>query len=669
MSRNSQALDTVNKRNTRQELLSQRLARHAEHLSLNRTIDVARDALLKRQSEHGYWLFELEADCTIPAEYIMMMHYLDEIDPALETKLAAYLRAHQAEHGGWPLYYGGDLNISCTVKAYYALKLAGDGPNEPHMARARKAILERGGAARANVFTRIALALFGQVPWRAVPYIPVEIMLLPRWFPFHLDKVSYWSRTVMVPLFILCTYKPRARNPRNVDIRELFITDAERERHYFRLGPERTGPRARILGTAFHLIDRLFRMTDFLIPRGMRALATRRAEEWFVERLNAEDGLGAIFPAMVNALEAMVLLGYPADHPRRVTAQRALEKLLVIHGATAYCQPCVSPIWDSALAGLALQEAGDSASVAAADRALEWVKERQLLDEPGDWRVSRPDLKGGGWAFQFGNSYYPDLDDTAVIVWGLQQASDPARHTESLNRALDWLAGMQSRNGGFAAFDRDNTHYNLNQIPFADHGALLDPPTSDVTARVVGAMSIVGRPQDKEPLARAIAFLRREQTPQGAWFGRWGSNYIYGTWSVLAGFGQAGIGAEDESVRRAVGWLLSTQNADGGWGESNDSYARNHNLDEKAASTPHQTAWALLGLMAAGQAGSVAVRSGIEHLLRTQQPDGLWSDPNFTAPGFPRVFYLKYHGYCAYFPLWALAAYRNLVRPGAAHWH
>jgi squalene-hopene/tetraprenyl-beta-curcumene cyclase len=670
LSRNSHALDAaVNKRNIRQELLSQKPERHAEHLSLNRAIDVARDELLNRQSEHGYWLFELEADCTIPAEYIKMMHYLDEIDSSLEAKLATYLRAHQADHGGWPLYHGGDLNISASVKAYYALKLAGDSPDEPHMVRARKAILERGGAARSNVFTRIALALFGQVPWRAVPYIPVEIMLLPRWFPFHLDKVAYWSRTVMVPLLILCTYKPRAKNPRNVDIRELFITPPERERRYFRLGPERSGTRARVLATAFLLVDRLFRMTDFLIPKAMRAAATRRAESWFLERLNGEDGLGAIFPAMVNALEAMVLLGYPEDDPRRVTARRALEKLLVVQGATAYCQPCVSPVWDTALAGLAMQESGGTAAVAAADAALEWLKSKQLLDEPGDWQVSRPHLRGGGWPFQFGNGHYPDLDDTAVIVWAMHGADDPTRYSESIDRALDWLAGMQSSNGGFAAFDVDNTHYNLNQIPFADHGALLDPPTSDVTARVVAAMSVVGRPQDRVSVERAIAFLRDEQTAEGSWFGRWGTNYIYGTWSVLVAFGKAGIGPDDEAVRRGVSWLISRQNADGGWGESNDSYACKTHAGAKTASTPHQTAWALLGLMAAGQAGSVTVRCGIEYLLRTQQADGLWADPHFTAPGFPRVFYLKYHGYCAYFPLWALSAYRNLVRPGAAHWH
>jgi squalene-hopene/tetraprenyl-beta-curcumene cyclase len=637
---------------------------HVEGSRLDAAIAAARDALLQRQHANGHWLFELEADCTIPAEYIMMMHFLDEIDHALEQKLAAYLRARQAaEHDGWPLFHRGDFNMSCSVKAYYALKLVGDDPDAPHMRRARHAILSRGGAARANVFTRIALALFGQLPWRGVPYIPVEIMLLPRWFPFHLDKVSYWSRTVMVPLFVLCTYKPRAKNPRRVQIRELFVTDPDKERDYFRDVRLRGGWLPRV----FLVLDRVGRMLDPLIPKAVRKRATRRAETWILERLNGEDGLGAIFPAMVNALEVMVLLGYAPDDPRRVTAKTALQKLLVIDGATAYCQPCVSPIWDTGLAALAIQETGCNLSRRAAGRALDWLKLKQLRDEPGDWRVSRPNLPGGGWAFQFANGHYPDLDDTAVVAWAMHQADDEERYGEALTRALDWLVGMQSSNGGFAAFDVDNTHYYLNAIPFADHGALLDPPTSDVTARVATLLARVGRPQDREPLARALDYLRREQEDDGSWFGRWGTNYVYGTWSVLMALGQAGWTTQDPCVQRAVAWLKSRQNDDGGWGESNDSYLSAAPEVAGMESTAYQTAWALLGLNAVGEGASDASRRGVRYLLRRQEADGLWQEPSFTAPGFPRVFYLRYHGYAAFFPLWALAAHRATLKRNAPH--
>ena len=644
----------------RRDIVGHTLAKTSITSALDRAVAEARDALIELQSAQGYWCFELEADCTIPAEYIMMMHFLDEIDAPLERKLAVYLRSHQADYGGWPLYHGGGFNMSCTVKAYYALKLVGDDPDAPHMAKARQAILERGGAARSNVFTRIALALFGQLPWRGVPYIPVEIMLLPRWFPFHLDKVSYWSRTVMVPLFILCTRKPRAKNPRNVDIRELFTTPPDEERHYFRDALQKGGVLARV----FLLADRLGRLFDPFVPRGMRERATRAAEQWMLERLNGEDGLGAIFPAMVNALEAMTILGYADEDPRRETAKRALQKLLVIQGSSAYCQPCVSPVWDTALASLALQEAADPVAVGASCRGLDWLQTEQVLDEPGDWRSNRATVPGGGWAFQFANPHYPDLDDTAVVAWAMHQSPNSEDYAESVRRALDWLVGMQSANGGFAAFDADNTYFSLNKIPFADHGALLDPPTSDVTARVITALSRVGRPQDRPALARAVQYLREEQEDDGSWFGRWGTNYIYGTWSALMGLAQAGVGVQDPMIRRAVEWLRGRQNADGGWGESNDGYASKSSAME---STPYQTAWALLGLLAGGEATSDAVLRGVNHLLRTQGEDGLWSDPSFTAPGFPRVFYLKYHGYSGYFPLWALAAYRTLARRGTPH--
>jgi squalene-hopene/tetraprenyl-beta-curcumene cyclase len=466
----------------------------------------------------------------------------------------------------------------------------------------------------------------------------------------------------MVPLTMLCTLRPVARNPNRVQITELFTVPPEEERHYFRRPLGGTSVLARV----FLAADRVGRALDGLIPSALRARALRRAESWVLERLNGEDGLGAIFPAMVNALEAMVIRGFPPEDPRRRTAARALEQLLVVNGPSAYCQPCVSPVWDTALASLALQEEGGASALAAASRGLQWLLPRQLLDAPGDWRERRPALPGGGWPFQRGNGHYPDLDDTAAVVWAMHRAGDREVYAGAVDRALDWLVGMQSSNGGFASFDVDNTNYYLNDIPFADHGALLDPPTSDVTARVVTVLALVHRPRDAGALARGLDYLRREQEADGSWFGRWGTNYIYGTWAVLTALAHAGIGPGDEAVRRAVAWLQSRQNADGGWGESNDSYSPGRTV-QGAASTPHQSAWALLGLIAAGEAGSEAVRRGVDYLLHTQQADGLWSDPSFTAPGFPRVFYLRYHGYCAYFPFWALAAYRRRTRLGNLH--
>ncbi|MGH8234243.1 MAG: squalene--hopene cyclase [Rhodanobacteraceae bacterium] len=612
-------------------------------------IEAARERILAHQHSGGYWQYELEADCTIPAEYILMLHYLGESDRLLESRLAEYLRNQQCRDGGWPLYPGGALDVSCSVKCYFALKLAGDRPDAPHMLRACSAILAHGGAARSNVFTRITLALFGELPWRGVPFLPVEIVLLPRWFPFNLAKVSYWSRTVMVPLSVLTSLKPRAANPRNVHIRELFVTPPEQENHYFHSRS--------LLNRVLFVCEGVFRHGEALIPRWLRRRALKRAVAWILERRNGEGGLGAIFPAMVNAYEALALLGYPPDHPARRETRRAIDDLLVVNDHDAWCQPCVSPVWDTGLVCLALQEDPEVPDNATRS-ALDWLVTRQLRDAPGDWRAYRPKLPGGGWAFQFTNDAYPDLDDTAAVARALLQSPERARYAEAVDRAADWLVGMQSRDGGFAAFDADNDHQWLNQIPFADHGALLDPPTSDVSGRVLTLLSLLDRPQDRESRECVLQFLFDEQTPEGAWFGRWGTNYIYGTWSVLAALRATGVAIETPEVQRAVAWLKSVQQADGGWGEGNDSYLNPELRGRGARSGPVQSAWALLALMQSGEAQSPAVARGIDYLLKTQV-DGEWHDKRFNAPGFPRVFYLKYHGYSHYFPYWALVRYRN----------
>jgi squalene-hopene/tetraprenyl-beta-curcumene cyclase len=625
----------------------------AESDDLGRSVERARVALLAAQRPDGCWSYPLEADCTIPAEYVLLEHFLGEIQPDLEEEIGAFLRARQDADGGWPLYAGGAADVSCSVRAYFALKLIGDDPAAPHMRRARLAILAAGGAARANVFTRITLALFEQVPWRAVPFMPPEIMLLPRWSPLHISRVSYWSRTVMVPLFVIVALKPKAANPRGVDVRELFTVAPESERGYFRVRST--------LNRLIHAAERLGRRLEPLIPGAVRRRAIARAEAWFTERCRGEGGLGAIFPAMVNAYLAMLVLGYDRENPLVKTQRRAIDALLVEEEAGTYCQPCASPVWDTGLACLALLETSRARNFGPVRRALDWLRERQLLSEPGDWRETHPGLAGGGWAFQFENAYYPDLDDTAVVAWAMHAAGLPERYGDAIRRAADWICGMQSRNGGFAAFDSDNTAYYLNEIPFADHGALLDPPTGDVSARCVTLLARLGRASDGARLHRALDFLRSEQEHNGSWFGRWGSNYIYGTWSVLVALAAVPETAGGTEVRRAVRWLEDVQHADGGWGEHNDSYLDPDRHCASDESTAFQTAWALLALMAAGRVRSRAVRRGIDFLLERQGKDGLWHDRSFTAPGFPRVFYLKYHGYNAYFPLWALARYRNLI--------
>jgi squalene-hopene/tetraprenyl-beta-curcumene cyclase len=611
------------------------------------------ESLLASQRDDGHWVFELEADATIPAEYILLEHYLGTIDPELEERIARYLRAAQGEDGGWPLFYGGAMDISASVKGYFALKAAGDPVDAPHMARARAAILAKGGARRCNVFTRILLALWGEVPWRAVPVMPVEIMLLPGWFPFHVTKVSYWSRTVLVPLLVLMAMRPRARNPRGVTIGELFVEPPEKIRDW--IVPTTASP----IGHAFALLDRLLRLAEPMFPADPRRRAIERAVTFVTERLNGEHGLGAIFPAMANSLMMYDCLGYRPDHPDRATATEAIRKLLVFDGERSYCQPCVSPVWDTALACHAMMEVGDASLDAAIRHATDWLAGKQVLDAVGDWAMTRPTLRPGGWAFQYENPHYPDLDDTAAVALALDRF-DAARYREATDRAAEWVVGMQSRNGGWGSFDADNTYNYLNHIPFADHGALLDPPTADVSARCVGFLAQRGAPADHPALVAGLDYLRREQEADGSWFGRWGTNYLYGTWSVLAGLNAAGVDPGAAEMRRAVAWLIAHQHADGGWGEAGESYWPDAPPGQAPYSTASQTAWALLGLMAAGEVDTGAVARGVAHLIATQDQDGNWDEPWYTAVGFPRVFYLRYHGYRAFFPLWALARYRRL---------
>ena len=615
-------------------------------------IDEARNGLNALQRDDGHWIFELEADVTIPAEYIMLEHYLDEIDDDLNVKLAVYLREKQGVHGGWPLFHDGDFNISASVKAYYALKLAGDPIDAPHMIRARDAIRAHGGAESCNVFTRIALALFGQVPWRAIPVMPVEIMLLPRWFPFHMSKVSYWSRTVIAPLLILMTLKPRARNPRNINVEELFVTPANSVRKYL------SNPTGSPWGELLLAFDKVLRVAEKRFPKKSRNRGIRAAVKFIKQRSNGEDGLGGIFPAMANTVMAFDALGFPKDDPNLVTAKEALRKLLVIEDDRAYCQPCLSPVWDTSLAVQAMMEAGVARDGDAVTSATDWLADRQILDTVGDWATARPGLRPGGWAFEYANDHYPDVDDTAAVAMAMERSGNP-KYKEGLDRAVEWVVGMQSENGGWGSFDADNTQEYLNHIPFADHGALLDGPTEDVTARCVSMLAQIDKVGCKETIDRGLEYLRQTQQSDGSWYGRWGTNYIYGTWSVLSAFNAAGADMSEAPFRKSVQWLESRQRADGGWGEDGASYY-DETKDAAKTSTPSQTAWALLALMAAGEVESDAVEQGVNYLVNAPRDGAKWTEPWFTAVGFPRVFYLRYHGYSVYFPLWALARYENL---------
>jgi len=635
----------------------------AEALELH--ISRASKALLAEQREDGHWCFELEADATIPAEYVLLRHFRGEApDLELERLIAVYLRRVQGDHGGWPLVHAGPFDISASVKAYFALKMIGDDIDARHMRRAREAILAHGGAARSNVFTRFLLALYGEIPWSGVPTMPVEIMLLPRWFPFHIDKISYWARTVLVPLLVLQALKPKPVNSRGVRVAELFVAPPETVRHW------PTGAHQAWLGVKiFGGIDWLLKRVEPAFPTGLRRRAIDRAAAFVTERLNGEDGLGAIYPAMANAVLMYDALGLPADDPHLVAARRSIERLLVVKQDEAYCQPCLSPVWDTALAAHTLMEAGDEAGAAAARAGLDWLAPLQVLDVKGDWAAQRPDVRPGGWAFQYANPYYPDLDDTAVVAMAMDRAdrggltAAPDAHAQAIARAREWIEGLQSRDGDWAAFDADNTHSYLNHIPFADHGALLDPPTADVTARCVSLLAQLGESPETSPtLARGVKALIADQEKDGSWFGRWGANYIYGTWSALCALEAVRFPHTHVAIRRAVKWLVETQNADGGWGEDLNSYRLDYCGYARAPSTASQTAWALLGLMAAGEHGHGAVARGVAYLQGTQNAAGLWDESRFTGTGFPRVFYLRYHGYGKIFPLWALARYRNLCR-------
>jgi squalene-hopene/tetraprenyl-beta-curcumene cyclase len=626
--------------------------------------------LLGRQNKReGYWVAELEADTTLTSEYLMLRRFLDLVDPERERKAVRYLRTMQLPDGGWPIYYGGPAEISASVKAYFALKLSGVSAGEPFMMKAQEAIHRMGGVVAANVFTKITLAIFGQYDWRGIPSMPPEIILLPKRFYFSLYAVSYWSRTVLVPLLIVFAHRPVCRLPQEQGIDELYV-EPRSEVRFSKAPPLRRDAAWFTWRNFFITLDRLLKIYDRIPIRSLRQKALGKAAEWMLDHMKGTGGLGAIYPAMANSVFALRCLGYAVDDPLVVKALGEIEALEVYdmapdgHGETLHLQPCFSPIWDTSLLLNALVEAGLPQDHHALTKAASWLLSRQTTTV-GDWKVSSPQAEPGGWYFQFENEQYPDVDDSAVVVMGLAKVrlADAEAQRHSIARGYRWIMAMQGSDGGWGAYDKDNNRMVFNLIPFADHRALLDPSTADLAGRCLEMLGVLGYDRTHPAAVRALDYLRKEQEADGSWYGRWGVNYIYGTWSVLSGLRAIGEDMSAPYIGRSVAWLESKQNADGGWGESCLSYA-DQGMAGRGVSTPSQTAWALLALLSAGIADSITVVRGINYLLRQQREDGSWEEVRHTGTGFPRVFYLRYHWYCQYFPLWALAMYRNMRAHG-----
>lgn len=621
--------------------------------------------------EAGYWVAELEADTTLTSEYLMLRRFLNLVDPERERKAIRYLMQTQLESGGWPIYSGGPADQSASVKAYFALKLSGISADEPFMQRARQLILDNGGVVRANVFSKITLALFGQYDWRGIPSIPPEIILAPHWFYFNFYAVSYWSRAVIIPLLIIFAHRPLCRISKEQGIDELYVIPPERIR-YAEEPPFKRDAAWVSWRNFFVWVDGVFKLYETYPITSLRKKALKKAEGWMIEHMQGDGGLGAIYPAMANSIFAMRAIGYATDHPMVVKAFNEIEALEVYsparegghHSATLHLQPCFSPVWDTALVLNALIERRMALDHPALTRAAAWLRSLQTR-QVGDWRISSPSAKPGGWYFQFENEWYPDVDDTAAVVIALSKLSPslPADSDEAIRRGCEWALAMQGSDGGWGAYDKDNNRLIFNKIPFADHQALLDPSTADLTGRCLEMLGTLGYDRTHPVVSPALEFLRDEQEPDGSWYGRWGVNYIYGTWCVLSGLQAIGVDMSASWVQRAVVWLESVQNQDGGWGESCLSYADPAQAG-KGESTASQTAWAIMALLAAGISDSISVVRGVNFLLRHQREDGVWDEPFHTGTGFPRVFYLRYHGYCKYFPLWALAMYRNVKSSG-----
>ena len=619
--------------------------------AVSRAIHSAAQALSDRQHPDGYWCGDLTADSTLESDYILLQLWLHRPEgslwnPPARGRIERCCRAileRQLPDGGWNIYPNGPSEVNASAKAYSALRIAGVEANSPEVLRARARILELGGLQACNSYVRINLSLFGLYPRRRVPTVPPEIMLLPGDI---LYEMSSWTRAIVVPLSIVQAMGRQRPAPEGLSLDELLAPGKR-----LSLG-RRDG-----LAILFHHLDRLLKIWERTAPRDIRAAAIREAEHWIVDRTRNSEGLGAIYPAMMYQIMAFDSLGYPADHPDLIEAIRHFENLPIEREDRFCFQPCFSPAWDTAIAAFALGEAG-LADPAALTRAADWLIRKEVRRR-GDWSVKRPNLEPSGWAFEFANEHYPDIDDTAMVLLALchARASDAAAQQRCTGRALKWLLGMQSRDGGWAAFDVDNNWTILNRVPFADHNAMLDPTCPDITGRVLDALARHGLTHGHPAVDSAVRYLLKHQNSDGCWYGRWGVNYVYGTFLALRGLCASGAPGGRAAVKRGAEWLRSVQSPDGGWGESCAGYQAKHFV--AAPSTPSQTAWALLGLAAAGDRTSAAAARGVRYLLDTQLPDGTWQEHLATGTGFPGVFFLSYHLYRQYFPLLALASCRT----------
>ena len=622
---------------------------------LPESIERGAEHLLSLQVADGYWQGELEADSTLESDYIYYLFVLGKADPVRIAKLANYVRSKQLEDGGWNIYPGGPSELNATCKAYFALKLAGDDPNSPRLTAARETIHRLGGLEHTNSYVRFYLALVGALGWDLVPAIPPELMLLPNWFFINIYEMSSWTRGIVIPMAILCAIRPDWRLPEHARVDELFKNPA-RKAAAFDWSDKLVSWK-----NFFLALDRVFKIYEKVPWKPFRKRALREAKHWVLEHIERTEGLAAIYPAMMNSIFALMAMGMGPDDPLTWREIQEFSRFEIEEPDTIRLQPCVSPVWDSCIAMVALEEAGVAPDHPALVKAAEWILSKQILG-PGDWQVKNKDAEPGGWAFEFRNDHYPDVDDTAFVLMALQRVKipDEKRMEAAIRRGIQWLLSMQNRDGGWGAFDRDNSRRYICNIPFADHNAMIDPSTADVTARVLECLGRFGWPAEHPAVQRAVEFLLQDQCDDGSWFGRWGVNYVYGTSGVLRSFETVSLTAQ-EYCQRAVEWLKSVQKPDGSFGESLRSY---HVESSKGQgnSTASQTAWGLIGILAAAGPDDPASSKAAEYLVTQQNEDGSWDEEGFTGTGFPCVFYLKYHLYRNSFPVYALARFHNQSR-------